>query len=219
MTPAEGATLIKRRCGGRSDTDIDTYILDEMNAALIELESGPFWPWFLLDQTAIDVANPDTYHEHVEDADYPLAMYENYCPRFLSAADADPVFLKQRPREELDRYAETTGDPKYFAWEGNRLYWFPPGQASGNIYYKVFKRSVPFSALTQTTNLPKWCFHAPLVLFNLAGAHVAGQILRDQEAERKFLDAYNFNLSNLRATHTAWEVAQMNLDAVAMGEW
>lgn len=189
MTPAAVRDLIKARLANRGDDDtLDALILVELNAQMVQLEDGPFWPWFMIQDSAEGVIGPST------SANFPsgfLCLVDDDLDvvRFVSDI-GDTRILRYKPRRELEQYAVAANQtPKWFSIVKDTLYWYPAGDGTGTITYRYYGRSTPLTTIADV-EYPAWYDEAPMVLVNRVAMQIAATYLKDGELAQVFANAF-----------------------------
>lgn len=175
MIKSKITDLIKMRLGNRTDTDIDTRINAELDAAQYELERfGIFTPWFLLS----------------EEATYTTAAAESRVPiptDMLQEYEEGALFYNGLPLAKHDQdyladlyYQADPGPPAAYALSGEYFVLYPTPDAAYELTMKYYQTdTVPSDVAVGAENL--WMKNAADWLLAKTGYNVA-RFIKDAEA-------------------------------------
>lgn len=192
LTPSEAINRVFKRLANRTPTSaLRLSVIDELNAAQIEFESGPEYPFFLEKVADDNVITVNSSSDVTFPADY-IALVEEK-PITYVAPDGNEVDLELRSYEECIAKANYTAEngPIFIARKRADVYTIFPRVSTGflRLYYYA---SQP--RLDQTGSLPSgttnyWYRYAPFLLVCKAAYEIAGGYLKDQAlAEKLKLD-------------------------------
>lgn len=200
MTPDNAIIAIKGQLGNWTGTNIDTWCLNEMNAAVRRLERGLVLPWFLEEDTTSlvtvagteTVALPSDFLREDEDAEIG--------PLFKKNSDGKWKELRKEDYSvAVEKYPEA-GEPKVYAIRGSNIYLRPIPTAVYELRLLYYAKDATIAAgSTETT----WLIEAPDLIIALAGRALAGQYLRDDKAEQRFAQRAGEELDLLNRAITA----------------
>jgi hypothetical protein len=212
----EAIDLLLRRLGRRTDPDLRTDTINELNIAKQSLEINPFHPWFLyqtltltipLNASRIDL--PSGFLGEDEEAEALV---------FDQEAGADFPIYKRR-REDIDllgREPSTAGRPQRYTVSETGIYFFPKAEKA---YLLKFPCAVKTNDIVDTTaELNPWIREAPNLILNLAGAVIAGLHVQNAGLEQRMIglaSASRQTLINYHEARLATNVDSSNSDLMA----
>lgn len=167
--------LIKMRLGNRTDTDIDTRINAELDAAQYELERfGIFTPWFLLSEEATSTTAAAESRVPI-----PTDMLQEY--------EEGALFYNGLPLAKHDQdyladlyYQADPGPPVAYALSGEYFVLYPTPDAAYELTMKYYQTdTVPSDVAMGAENL--WMKNAADWLLAKTGYNVA-RFIKDAEA-------------------------------------
>jgi hypothetical protein len=181
MTRDEAVAFIKFGLGNRTDTGLDTAIVDRMKQAQRLLEQGRSLPFFLKleDQTfslpsgSVDVPFPAGFLREVQDETF---HYTN-----TQTASNNVIYLQKVDPREGNTEVFTTpvdpGRPRAYAIMKAGFRFFPMRDTTYSLLFSYYK-----TAGTLDSNVADnaWLVNAPDVLIGRAGALIAEVIAHDR---------------------------------------
>lgn len=188
MTPDDAVSAIKGQLKNWTSTAIDTWCINELNAAVRRLQRAPELPWFLFVDTDVDGTNLSTVAgtEYVtlpsnflrEDAEREYCLYvqdTSEDDQWVALVKEDYSIVKARETE--------SARPKYYDIIGSNIYLRAVPDAVYTLrvmYYK--KDDVIAAGSTETT----WLTQREDLLIAEAGFVIASQYLADAAAAQMF---------------------------------
>ena len=183
----DALNAMMRRLGRRTEAQLRTDCLDELNALIDEIENGPFFPFFLEaeDTSLVTVASVRTV---ALPTDFGLEIEESAFR--IKNADGDFKYPNKMSKEEIDgKYLNADPDfPTAYAIFGNDIYLGPTPDV-------VYTMALPYYKTTgaladDATDDPLWLKHAFNWVCNEAGSSVADLVMQNQKlADRLMLRA------------------------------
>lgn len=186
MNTADVLTLLRGRLGARgANNRILSYIVQELNAATLQLEQGPHWPWFLETTSTIAVTQSETSLP----SDF-LAEVED---RPVTYIDVDSVEhdLEKRPYDELvakRSFASSSSEQvAFYAMVGASSVALYPQPTDGSLKFYGYYASQPLlNSDGSVTGTNKWYVYAPFIVLNKAGYELSGKYMKDKELADEF---------------------------------
>lgn len=208
MNTADVLTLLRGRLGARGASNrILTYIVQELNAATLQLEQGPHWPWFLETTSTVAVTQSETSLP----SDF-LAEVED---RPVTYIDADSVEhdLEKRPYDELvakRSFASSSSEQvKYYAMVGDASVALFPQPVDGSLKFYGYYASQPLlNSDGSVTGTNKWYVRAPFIVLNKAGYELAGKYMKDDALAQQFASDLKMAFQQLTAQSVQRDVAR-----------
>jgi hypothetical protein len=174
--------MLKSRLGNRTESDIDTRIDSELDAAQEDLEhNGVFVPWFLLSETA-------TYTTTIGEQRVPLPA------DFLQEYDEGALFYDGTPlkaKYDYDALVQVyktaqAGPPEAYALVNGYFIVFPVPDNAYELSMKYYySDTVPSSVASGSAN--QWMKHAAGWLLARAGKMLA-RYIKDAEVAAMFAE-------------------------------
>jgi len=186
MTRDEAVARIKRRLSNRTDSALDTTIVDELQFAQEQMEHdlrlSP--PWFLLEE--LSDASTTALEERLPLPSDFLQEYEQGTLWLVDTALEDPfVDLPKGFYQGLKHKYPGTGQPKAYSLDGKYFRLHPTPDAVYTMRMLYYKKD----AVLDTDIENEWLQEAPGVLWGRAGLGMA-EMLHDDRATTYFATHY-----------------------------
>lgn len=185
MTPEQGIKTLRRRLGGRGvSNQLQSHLIDALNEAQEELESGPVYPYFL-EAYSSGIVPATTFNGFSAPADF-IIEHEERPVVWTSDDGATVIALTKRLFQELEQHRGADGTAPYFyaLVGGTDFYTFPYIQ-TGTYSLRYYAHM----ALIDEDNLNtinKWWRFCPFLLIAKAGFIYAANTLKDPELTQVF---------------------------------
>lgn len=168
MTRNEARAVVADRLGNR--TDLNDEIDLALRMAQVELEQGPFYPWFLLttDSTLVTAASPG-FDQLVMPTDF-IKEYEETDLEWWDSTNSKWVMLERDDANTLRRADLSAYDtPSFYAPIGTTAFLLPAPTAT-----LTFRLTYYAAAAELTSDITNgWLTNAPEVLISKAGLKIA----------------------------------------------
>lgn len=203
--------LLRQRMAGRTASNqLGDHLLKELNAAQLELEGTPPYPFFL-ELYASGIAPASGFNGFELPADF-IVEHEDR-PMTWTSDSGTKTDLVKKPFEELIQLFDGDGSaPKYYAIVGGTDVYTFPYVNTGTYALRYYGHMAQTSGENlNTTN--KWWRFAPFLLIAKAGLSYSLHTLKDQELAQAFqLDLQNAS-ANLLALNTQQLIAKFDAGA------
>lgn len=189
MTPDNAVSTIKGQLGNWTSTSIDTWCINEMNAAVRRLQRGPELPWFLYEDTdhastnltlpanTERVALPSNFLREAEE------MVQSCVYKYEAGLDDVWTPLVKRDYSRIKVENPGVGVTYYYDIIGSYLYARYVPQEALTLRLIYFKKDTEIAAGSTET---LWLANAPDLIIAEAGKVIAAQYLKDAEAAERF---------------------------------
>lgn len=190
MTPDEAVSMLKGQLGNWTSTNIDAWIINELNAAKRRQERAPDLPWFLLIDTNLAGTNftlsansttvgvPTGFLREDEEAVSCLYYYDS------TADDPWVPLVKEDYSKFKTQWAGYT-TLSYYDILKNTIYVAAAQTADVTLRMIYYGQDDTIVAGTTETD---WLLYAPDLLIADAGRVIARQYLKDAEAAQAFAE-------------------------------
>lgn len=183
-------SLLRRRLSRfTTTTTFDDYLLDEFNAAVDELEEGPYYPYFLEGEASVTLVSGTRY------AALPTGFLEQSEVPPVVVVSGTLVPLTKMPRALLDvdpRFGETVGSeqgqPRYYAIDSNRIYLGPTPDANYTVHIYGYYADDDIALDADET---LWLKHAASLIIAKVGLIVSSAYLDSPKSEQYFAAEFN----------------------------
>lgn len=189
MTPDTAISRIKGQLGNWSGTNIDTWIVNELNAAVRRLQKLPDLPWFLFKDTnvlgtnLVTVIGTETVALPSDFLREPEELIACLFSQDTGEDDTWTPILKDDYSVLKARYTGT-GRPKHYDLIGSSLYLRQIPDAAYTLRLLYYQQDAVITAgSTETT----WLTQREDLLIAEAGMVIAAQYVRDERAAQMFM--------------------------------
>jgi hypothetical protein len=187
LTADRAIDMVFKRLGNRTQTTaLRQSVINELNAAQIEFESGPEFPFFLEKVTEANQVLLNANSEFEVPSDY-LAFVEEKPVTYVKGNDE--VDLELRPYDELiAKYnSNAEGMPSFFARKRATRYQVFPKVSTGymRLYYYAKQPLLSPDGTLPPVVENYWYRFAPYLLVCKAAYEIAGGYLKDMALAEK----------------------------------
>lgn len=208
MIKSKMIDLLKLRLGSREDSDMDALITAEAGQVQIELEQGPFQPWFLYQEKTVatvagtrTVTMPEGFLGFNPDDD-------DYSVTYLTDAGVyQPIIVDTKDRLE-NFYGVDAGPPAHYMMPKETLYLFPLPDAVYTLRLSGFYSDTPFDEVADDEE-NEWLRLAGDWLLAKTGARIA-RYIKDKDASAAFMLDEQSAYNRVYTRHTIWLEASRN---------
>lgn len=198
-------SLVKRRLSRfvTNSSTFDDYLLDEFNAAIDELEEGPYYPYFLEQEASVNISAGTRY------ATLPTGFLEQTDVPPVVEVSGELIPLTKMPRALLDvdpRFGETVGSeqgqPRYYAMDANRIYLGPTPDINYTVYLYGYFADEDIALDADET---LWLKYAASVVMAKVGLIIASAYVENPRAVNYFSAEFARNYTRLLQRNAARE--------------
>lgn len=183
MIPDQAIATIKARLYNWNGSNIDSIIESELQLAQIRLESGPLYPWFLLeDKQDISLA------ANTESVAVPtgfIAEWDELRPgaMWYQTTPGKWKRLTKSMYDDMLRVYVESGEPRAYTLIGDLYYFRPIPTTTTTLRLIYFKQD---NTIVQGGTENGWLKYAPDLIIGLAGRTVARQYANMEAAAQAF---------------------------------
>jgi len=178
MTRDAAVGIIQNRLGQRTNSEVTTQIIGELQLAQSDLELEPSLPWFMIKS----VTENESTASFSTETDFIRELQEVSGLSVVISGQRLPLVKDDFDYLSRQESLTGTGQPKFYSLLGSTYYLFPVP----NGVYSFTKIYYATQALLTSNIENSWLKHIPGLLISIAGERMA-RYLRDPEATGLFV--------------------------------
>ena len=208
MIPQVAIETIRGRLAARSSgSQLNNYILNELNAAQEELELGPTMAFFLEKQSP-QILPSIVFTGFDAPGDFIIEHEDR--PVYWTSDSGGVTILGKKFYDELFKKYGVSGDPLYYSLIAGSQFFTFPTTATGTYALRYYAKQPLITSLNLNTETA-WYKYAPFLLIAKAGLSISAHYIKDAELATMFANDLAIAQKQFLALCTMHEINKMEL--------